>query len=232
MPINIDGIAVDPDAAQPLGRLLADRRRSSRRSRPACRRPSLPPYNDPDAVARRRLADRAARHRHRRARAVLRRGRSEHQRAATARDLIIRPLARLHEQARTTSSRSATRVKAADGSDAARCPPRSPRCATARASTTRGSPRSSARYADIFAALATAGVDKTELVLAWDFVTASDEFLHGRPDDDARRRAARDGHERREPDVHRDARSRTTHDLRELHRHVQVAGLPDRRRER
>ena len=33
------------------------------------------------------------------------------------------------------------------------------------------------RYPDIFAALATAGVDKSELVLAWDYTVASDEFL-------------------------------------------------------
>jgi len=34
-----------------------------------------------------------------------------------------------------------------------------------------------ARYQDLFAKLAQVGVDKNNLVLAWDFVTASDEFL-------------------------------------------------------
>jgi pimeloyl-ACP methyl ester carboxylesterase len=33
------------------------------------------------------------------------------------------------------------------------------------------------RYPDIFAALASAGVDKSDIVLAWDFTTASDQFL-------------------------------------------------------
>ena len=91
------------------------------------------------------------------------------------RDLIIRPLARLHPGAHyavairntvTAPDGSALAVPAAfaalrDGNDFDH-----PRFAALRAGA-----------GDLFAALATAGVDKHELVLAWDFTTASDDFL-------------------------------------------------------
>ena len=91
------------------------------------------------------------------------------------RALIIRPLARLE-----TSSRYAvairTTVKSADGTDL----PISPGFAAIRDGTSFSHKRFGAlaeRYTEIFSALATAGVDKSELALAWDFVTVSDEFL-------------------------------------------------------
>ena len=91
------------------------------------------------------------------------------------RALIIRPLARLE-----TSSRYAvairTSVKSADGSDL----PIPPAFAAIRDGTSFSHPRFAdlaGRYTEIFSALATAGVDKSELALAWDFVTVSDEFL-------------------------------------------------------
>ena len=89
------------------------------------------------------------------------------------RALIIRPLARLHTNAHyAVAIRKA--VKAADGSDL----PMPEAFAAAVKGSGYGHPRfSSARYTDIFAALATAGVDKSDLVLAWDFHTASDQFL-------------------------------------------------------
>lgn len=95
--------------------------------------------------------------------------------ATASRALIIRPLARLE-----TSSRYAvairTSVKSADGSEL----PVSPAFAAIRDGTSFSHPRFAGlaeRYTEIFSALATAGVDKSELVLAWDFVTASDQFL-------------------------------------------------------
>jgi hypothetical protein len=91
------------------------------------------------------------------------------------RALIIRPLARLE-----TSSRYAvairTSVKAADGSELVV----SPGFAAIRDGKGFSHKRFGAlaeRYTEIFSALATAGVDKSELALAWDFVTASDDFL-------------------------------------------------------
>ncbi|HEY5936353.1 MAG TPA: hypothetical protein VIU61_16995, partial [Kofleriaceae bacterium] len=95
--------------------------------------------------------------------------------AVEKRALIIRPLARLE-----TSSRYAvairTSVKSADGSDL----PISPGFAAIRDGRSFSHKRFdalAARYTEIFSALATAGVDKSELALAWDFVTVSDEFL-------------------------------------------------------
>jgi hypothetical protein len=91
------------------------------------------------------------------------------------RDLIIRPLARLHEKARYAVAIRNT-VKGADGSDLV-----SPAAfAAIRDGKSFEHPRFAAlqaRYADIFDKLSTAGVDKSELVLAWDYVTASDAFL-------------------------------------------------------
>jgi hypothetical protein len=89
--------------------------------------------------------------------------------------LIIRPLARLHTSAHYAVAIRNT-VKAADGSEL----PVSDAFAALRDGTDFNHPRFAdlAANADkMFSALATAGVDKSELVLAWDFVTASDDFL-------------------------------------------------------
>ncbi|HET9990744.1 MAG TPA: hypothetical protein VFQ65_19575, partial [Kofleriaceae bacterium] len=89
--------------------------------------------------------------------------------------LIIRPLARLHTAAHYAVGIRNT-VKAADGSDL----PVSDGFAALRDGTDFSHPR----FADLkanadkmFGALASAGVQKSELVLAWDFMTASDDFL-------------------------------------------------------
>lgn len=93
----------------------------------------------------------------------------------TRRDLIIRPLARLKEKTRYAVA--ITRgVKAADGSELSR----SPGFAALVEGAEFGHPRFGAikeRWPAIESALAAAGVDTNDLVLAWDFVTASDEFL-------------------------------------------------------
>jgi hypothetical protein len=89
--------------------------------------------------------------------------------------LIIRPLMRLHEKSHYAVAIRKT-VKAADGSDL-----ESPRAFIAlRDGTSFDHPRFAALQqgaSAMFAALETAGVAKTDLVLAWDFVTASDQFL-------------------------------------------------------
>ncbi|MEO8844955.1 MAG: hypothetical protein ABI591_27530 [Kofleriaceae bacterium] len=89
--------------------------------------------------------------------------------------LIIRPLMRLHEKSHYAVA-IRTAVKAADGSDL-----ESPAGFVAlRDGTGFDHPRFAAMQAGasaMFAALATAGVPKTDIVLAWDFVTASDQFL-------------------------------------------------------
>ena len=91
------------------------------------------------------------------------------------RELIIRPLARLHEKAHYAVGIT-NRVKAADGSELVV----SPGFAALRDGTSFDHPRFAAlqaSYADIFAKLGAAGFDKSTLVLAWDFRTASDEYL-------------------------------------------------------
>jgi hypothetical protein len=89
------------------------------------------------------------------------------------RNLIIRPLARLQPGAHYAVAIRKT-VKAADGSDI----PVPEAFAAAVAGKGYEHPRfSSERYKAIFAALAAAGIDKDELLLAWDFHTASNEFL-------------------------------------------------------
>jgi hypothetical protein len=89
------------------------------------------------------------------------------------RNLIIRPLARLHAGAHYVVGIRKS-VKAADGSDLVS----PPAFAAAVAGGGYEHPRfDGARYTKIFAALQAAGVAKTDLVLAWDFHTASDEFL-------------------------------------------------------
>ncbi len=90
-------------------------------------------------------------------------------------DLIIRPLARLVPGDRYAVAIT-TKVVAADGSPL----PVPPGFAAIRDGKSFGHPRWAAlqkRYADIFAAMSTAGVEKGDIVLAWDYTTASDEFL-------------------------------------------------------
>jgi hypothetical protein len=92
-------------------------------------------------------------------------------------NLIIRPLARLHGGDRYAV---AIRTSLTDSAGA-------PLKATGAFEAIRDNksfdhPRFDAlkkRYGDIFSALATAGVDKSELALAWDFTVASDQFLTG-----------------------------------------------------
>jgi hypothetical protein len=91
------------------------------------------------------------------------------------RTLIIRPIVRLAPKSRYAVGIRTT-VKGGDGA------PLSPSNAfvALRDGTDYDHPRMAAlepRYTEIFAALDAAGVSKDELVLAWDFVTASDEFL-------------------------------------------------------
>ncbi|MCW5805392.1 MAG: hypothetical protein KIT31_23685 [Deltaproteobacteria bacterium] len=93
------------------------------------------------------------------------------------RNLIIRPLARLHTSSRYAVGIRKT-VKASTGGELA-IPPGFA-AIVAGATDFSGHPRFpalAARYDAIFAALAAQGVDKSELALAWDFQTASDEFL-------------------------------------------------------
>lgn len=93
----------------------------------------------------------------------------------TKRALIIRPLARLRPKTRHAVAIRNT-VKAADGGEL----PISPGFKVLRDGGKFDHPAFAglaARSADMFAALEAAGVAKSELVLAWDFVTVSDEFL-------------------------------------------------------
>jgi hypothetical protein len=91
----------------------------------------------------------------------------------TQRNLIIRPLARLAPGSHYAVAIRKS-VKAADGSDL----PIPEAFAKALAGGGYGHSRySKERYEQIFAALATAGVDKNDLVLAWDFHTASNELM-------------------------------------------------------
>jgi hypothetical protein len=91
----------------------------------------------------------------------------------TKRNLIIRPLVRLAGNTRYAVAIRKS-VKAADGSEL----PLSDAFAAAVADTSYKHPRfDAARYKEIFAALETAGVPRTDLALAWDFHTASDAFL-------------------------------------------------------
>ncbi len=115
--------------------------------------------------------------------------------------LIIRPLARLHPKSHYAVA-IRTAVKAADGS-ALESPPG---FIAMRDGGDFNHPLFGAVKAGanaMFTALDTAGVPKSDIVLAWDFETASDEFLQAGPDHDARCRGPGDGRERREPDVQR-----------------------------
>ncbi|HTL36420.1 MAG TPA: hypothetical protein VL326_24980 [Kofleriaceae bacterium] len=88
------------------------------------------------------------------------------------RNLIIRPLARLHTGAHYAVGIT-KKVKAADGGEL--------KISEGFAAVLSGDgehPRlKTSKYKDIFAALETAGVAKTDLALAWDFHTASDAFI-------------------------------------------------------
>jgi hypothetical protein len=93
------------------------------------------------------------------------------------RALIIHPLARLHPKTHYAVAIRNT-VKAADGSAL----PINAGFSAMRDGGDFDHPRfgaAKARATEMFAALETAGVHKADLVLAWDFVTASDEFLRG-----------------------------------------------------
>lgn len=91
----------------------------------------------------------------------------------TQRALIIRPLVRLRPSARYAVALRRS-LRALDGSQLA-----SPAAFVAvRDGTDFDHPRLRRdRFEAVFTALGTAGVAKDDLVLAWDFVTASDEFL-------------------------------------------------------
>jgi pimeloyl-ACP methyl ester carboxylesterase len=92
-----------------------------------------------------------------------------------SRALVIRPLMRLHEKTHYAVAIRNT-VKSADGSDL----PISPGFAALRDGKGFGHPRfaaMAARATQMFDKLAAAGVARAELVLAWDFVTASDDML-------------------------------------------------------
>jgi hypothetical protein len=91
------------------------------------------------------------------------------------RALLIRPMVALMPSTRYAVAIRDT-VKDAAGGDL----PRSPAFAAILAGETPDHPRAAAiapRYEAIFEALELAGVEREELVLAWDFVTASDESL-------------------------------------------------------
>jgi hypothetical protein len=91
------------------------------------------------------------------------------------RALVIRPVVRLRERTRYAVAIRNT-VKSADGSAL----PVPPGFAALRDGTGFGHPRLTAmqpRAAELFDKLAAAGIARDELVLAWDFVTASDDML-------------------------------------------------------
>src|SRR5262249_712974 len=91
------------------------------------------------------------------------------------RALVIRPLARLHEKTHYAVAIRNT-IKDADGKPL----PVSPGFAALRDGKSFAHPRfaaSAATAGGMFDGLAAAGVAKSELVLAWDFRTASDEML-------------------------------------------------------
>ena len=91
------------------------------------------------------------------------------------RALVIRPVMRLHEHTHYAVAIRTT-VRSADGSAL----PISPGFAALRDGRSFAHPRFAAlaaRAGDMFEKLAAAGIPKSELALAWDFVTASDAML-------------------------------------------------------
>jgi len=171
MPTNIDNVAVDPitinrwDGFSPTGPLLVAFPTGVSAS-------GLPSYKNPDAslaadapivLVNADTGERAPYF----AEIDMNTPTVEH------RDLIIRPLARLAAGAHyVVGVRNS--VKAADGSDLV--PP--PAFEAALAGKGFGHKRYDAKkYDKIFSVLEAAGVSKSELVIAWDYHTASDEFL-------------------------------------------------------
>ena len=173
MPKNIDGIVVDPvalnrwDGFSPTGPMLAAFPTGVSAT-------NLPTFKDPDASL---AADSP----------IVLLDMDTGERAPffaevdqnvpdiPKRDLIIRPLARLHTGAHYVVAIRNT-VLAADGSAL----PVPPAFAALRDGKGYNHPRFKDMQANakaMFDALAAAGVDKSQLVLAWDFHTASDQFL-------------------------------------------------------
>ena len=205
MPKNVDDVVGRSAVAESLGRLLADRADArgvpdGRLGRRVCRR-----SRDPDASLAADspivLLDMDTGER-----APFFAEVDQNTTDVTKRDLIIRPLARLQPGAHYAVAIRKT-VKAADGGElpipaAFAALRRRRRLSTTRAST------STRSYNDMFAALATRG-RRQERPRARVGLPHRVRRVHAqRPHDDARRRAARDRHDRREPDVHRDGRSR------------------------
>ena len=171
MPVNIDGIAIDPvwlnrwDGFSPTGPMLAA-------FPTGVSADGLPSWKNPDeslaADSPIVLLDMTTGER-----APFFAEIDQNTIDVTKRNLIIRPLARLNPGSHYVVAIRKS-VKAADGSDL----PVSPAFAAALAGGGYDHSRFKATpYKDIFAALETAGVPKTDLVLAWDFHTASNDFL-------------------------------------------------------
>ena len=171
MPKNLDDLSVDPswlnrwDGFSPTGPMLAA-------FPPGVSAEGLPTWKDPDASLAADspivLLDMDTGER-----APFFAEVDQNTKEVEKRDLIIRPLARLHPGARyVVAIRKG--VKAADGGEL-------PSPAAFKAAVS-GEGYEHARfdgkkYTEMFAALASAGVEKSDLVLAWDFHTASDEFM-------------------------------------------------------
>ncbi len=171
MPKNIDDAAIDPvwlnrwDGFSPTGPMLAQ-------FATGVSNENLPSWKDPDASLAADspivLLDMDTGER-----APFFAEVDQNTQDVNVRNLIIRPLARLHPGAHYAVAIRKT-VKAADGGDLV-----IPEgfAAAVNGDSYGHSRFSTDRYKAIFAALATAGVTKDELALAWDFHTASDEFL-------------------------------------------------------
>ncbi|HEY1555127.1 MAG TPA: hypothetical protein VGF94_09885 [Kofleriaceae bacterium] len=173
MPVNVDGILVDPskvnrwDGFSPTGFLLAAFPNGVSAT-------NLPPFSDPDqslaAGSPIILLDMDTGER-----APFFAEVDQNVSDPAKADLIIRPLARLHTGAHYAV---AIRNTVVDPSGAALPVPAA--FAAARDGKGFDHPRFAdlaKREQDVFTALATAGVDKSELVVAWDYTTASDAFL-------------------------------------------------------
>lgn len=171
MPANIDGVVVEPtwinrwDGFSPTGPMLASFPTGVSNA-------NLPSFKDPDvslaADSPIVLLDMDTGER-----APFFAEVDQNTKDVNKRNLIIRPLMRLATNAHYAVAIT-KKVKAADGSDL----PIQEAFAAALAGDDYGHARySSKRYSDIFAALEAAGVRKSDLALAWDFHTASDDFL-------------------------------------------------------
>lgn len=174
MPVNIDNIAVDPaplnarwDGFSPTAPILAMFPRGVASE-------GLPSWKAPEAslAAASPIVvldlDRGER-------AAVFAEVDQNVREPNDRALVIRPVMRLHESTHYAVAIRTT-VKSADGSDL----PISPGFAALRDGKDFGHPRFAAmqaRAAEMFDKLAAAGIARSELALAWDFVTASDDML-------------------------------------------------------